>query len=90
MESISRVPVLPAPTLSGASMWFVDLASKGLAFHPDDDPADIQLISDWSPLFNDLECSELRCILGQLFRELGDRTYDAAYPSFMKAAGFAF
>ena len=89
MEYHSRIPVLPAATYAGASEWFSVLAERGVIIHPDDDPADIQSISDGTQVFNDRECSELRQIIDLLFHELGDSTYDAAYTPFMNAAGFA-
>ena len=87
MNTQSRIPKLNSTNFDGALVWFAEMQTKGLIFHPDDDPADIVNICDWQKTFSEPEVSELRFVMNELFNSLGDDVYDAAYPIFMKAIG---
>ena len=87
MQIESRIPKLREVSFDGALMWFSEMETKGLIFHPDDDPADILSICDWQKTFTEPEVVELRFVMDELFNRLGDTVYKAAYPMFMKAIG---
>ena len=87
MNTQSRIPKLNSPSFDGALFWFAELQTKGLFFHPDDDPAEIVRIGNWEKMFSDPEVSELRFVMDELFNSLGDSIYEAAYPVLMKAMG---
>jgi len=87
MNSQSRIPKLNSLSVDGALVWFSEMQTKGLIFHPDDDPAEIVSIGDWKRTFSDPEVSELRFVMGELFNSLGDAVYEASYPIVMKAFG---
>ena len=87
MNTQSRIPKLNSANFDGALVWFSEMQTKGLIFHPDDDPADIVNIGDWQKTFSNPEISELRFVMNELFNSLGDGVYEAAYPIFMKAIG---
>lgn len=87
MNTQSRIPKLSSTNFDGALAWFSEMQTKGLVFHPDDDPAEIGSIGDWEKLFSDSEVSELRFVMDELFNSLGDAVYEAAYPIIMKAFG---
>lgn len=87
MNIQSRIPKLSSTNFDGALVWFSEMQTKGLIFHPDDDPAEIVSIGDWKKLFSDPEVSELRFVMDELFDALGDAVYEAAYPIFMNAIG---
>lgn len=87
MNVQSRIPVLHGLSFDHALMWFSELQSTGLLFHPDDDPNDIVSIREGGKVFSDVEVAEARFVIGELFTELGDNIYEAAYPVFMNAMG---
>jgi len=87
MNTQSRIPKLSSTNFDGALVWFSEMHTKGLIFHPDDDPAEIVSIGDWKKMFSDPEVSELRFVMDELFDSLGDAVYEAACPTVMKAFG---
>jgi hypothetical protein len=87
MNTQSRIPKLNSSSFDGALMWFAEMQTKGLMFHPDDDPAEMLRISDWQRMFSDPEVSEVRFVMNELFTNLGDEVYAAAYPIVMNAYG---
>jgi hypothetical protein len=88
MYTQSRIPKLRDTTFDGALMWFSELQTSNLLFHPEDDPADIIRISNGKPLFSDEEVQELRFVMAELESAVGhEKVIEAAYPIFMKAFG---
>ena len=88
MHAQSRIPKLQNATFDGALLWFSEMQSSGLLFHPEDDPADIVRISSNERMFSDAEAQELRFLLDELDQNLGhDQMIEAAYPIFMNAFG---
>ncbi len=87
MNTQSRIPQLQSSTFDGALLWFSELQTKGLMFHPDDDPAEMVRIGDWQNIFSESEVSEVRFVMNELFTNLGDAVYEAAYPIVMNAYG---
>ncbi len=88
MELKSRIPALCEVSFDGASIWFSEMQSQKLLFHPEDDPADIIKIADNTPLFSSSEVKEVRFLIGELDRGLGhEKMIEAAYPVFMNACG---
>ena len=88
MRTQSRIPKLHETTFDGALLWFSEMQCSELLFHPEDDPADIILISNGERLFSDGEVQELRFLLNELEESLGhDTVIEAAYPIFMTAFG---
>lgn len=61
------------------------MSSRGLLFHPDDDPADIIGNQSGLPLFTKAESKELRTILSKLFNAQGDAIYSIGLPVFRRA-----
>jgi len=87
MQNQSRIPVLQELTFDHALMWFSELNQRGILFHPDDDPAQIVTITTGERTFSDVEICQARSAIGNLFLELGDAVYEAAYPVFQNALG---
>lgn len=88
MNAQSRIPKLHDTTFDGALLWFSEMQSSKLLFHPEDDPADIIRISSGERMFSTDEVSELRFVLNELEEGLGhERVIEAAYPIFMNACG---
>ena len=88
MQTQSRIPKLTVASFDGALMWFSELQSSDLLFHPEDDPDQIFKISDNSKTFSASEVRELRLILDELEDAIGhDDVVGAAYPTFMNAFG---
>lgn len=88
MQTQSRIPKLTEVSFDGALMWFSELHSSDLLFHPEDDPDQIFKISDNSKTFSVREVRELRLILDDLENAIGhDDVVSAAYPIFMSAFG---
>jgi hypothetical protein len=86
MNTQSRIPKLHDTTFDGASMWFSELQTSNLLFHPEDDPADIIRISNGERFFSDEEVRELRFVMAELERSVGhEKVIEAAYPIFMRA-----
>jgi hypothetical protein len=88
MQTQSRIPKLRGTTFDSALLWFSEMQCNGLLFHPEDDPADIVVITDNERMFSNAEVQELRFLLGELEENLGhDKMIEAAYPIFMNAVG---
>ena len=75
----ARIPKLTTATAAGAKSWFTRMHSRGLMFHPDDDPAEIIQISDGTRTFSNAECVQVSGCLDQLFAALGNAVYDIAF-----------
>jgi hypothetical protein len=88
MHAQSRIPKLQDATFDGALLWFSEMQCSSLLFHPEDDPADIVLISNSERMFSDAEVLELRFLMDEMGNALGhDQVIEAAYPIFMNACG---
>ena len=88
MQIESRIPKLREVSFDGALMWFSEMQTKELLFHPEDDPSDIITIPEGDRAFSDNEVIELRFLLGELEESLGhEKMVEAAYPVFMNAFG---
>ncbi|HET7832482.1 MAG TPA: hypothetical protein VFK88_05905 [Gallionella sp.] len=88
MHTQSRIPKLRDTTFDGALIWFSELQTSNLLFHPEDDPADIIRISNGEQLFSEEEVQELRAMMNKLEQTIGhEKVIEAAYPVFMKAFG---
>lgn len=87
MKIESRIPPLDTVSFDAALLWFAEMQSRGLLFHPDDDPAEMILITTGEKLFSDQEAAEARAAIDQLFTALGETVYEAAYPIMMNACG---
>lgn len=87
MNVESRIPKLNEVSFDGALAWFAALQVKGLMFHPDDEPAEIERISDGRRVFSEPEAAEVQFLMNELFSELGDAVYEAAYPIVMNSVG---
>ena len=88
MLNDSRIPKLSEVSFDGALTWFADMQTKGLLFHPEDDPGSIYQIHDNQKAFSETEVAELRFVLGEIESRIGhDKMTEAAYPVFMTALG---
>lgn len=88
MYAQSRIPKLQDTTFDSALLWFSELQSRELLFHPEDDPADIISIASNERLFTNSEVQELRFLINELDETLGhNQLIEAAYPIFMNAFG---
>lgn len=83
----SRTPDFVNKTREGMGCWFVEMALRGLLFHPEDRPRDIVTIATGRPAFTRRECAKLDCILADMFESFGEGVCEAAYPIFMKQFG---
>jgi hypothetical protein len=88
MNVESRIPKLGELSFDGALVWFSELQTKDILFHPEDDPSEIVTISNGEQVFTDTEVAELKFLLGELESNIGhEKILEAAYPVFMKAFG---
>lgn len=88
MLNESRIPKLREASFDGALTWFAEMQTKGLLFHPEDDPAAIYQVLDNQKTFSETEVAELRFVLGEIESRIGhDKMTEAAYPVFMRACG---
>lgn len=72
-----RIPPCPInPTEQDARDWLRAMNARGLAFHLDDDPAEV--VNARGATFNGAEVDSLRGIQRDLFRTIGDRVHDIA------------
>lgn len=83
----SRIPVLADKSFDGMLQWFSQMSVEGLLFHPDEDPADMIVVTTNKPVFAEGEIPVVRSILDEMFARHGDDVYEAAYPITMKAFG---
>lgn len=83
----SRIPAYDSANPDGMLKWFAEMSVRGLLFHPEDDPAEIEQIDTGERTFSDAEADRVRVILGKMFAEHGDETISACYPVFMRAVG---
>ena len=81
----TRIPKPDGYSLVPMRRWFEKMRMKKWLFHPEDDPGDIVWIKNGKRMFTNAEAVELRRILANAERILGDRLCDAAYPSFWYA-----
>ena len=88
MQIETRISKLSEVSFSGALIWFSEMQTNDLLFHPEDDPADIIRISDGSPTFSTKEVTELRNEIATLEAFIGhEALIEAAYPVFMRSFG---
>lgn len=87
MNVQSRVPALTELSVEGATRWFAKMQQRGLLFHPDDDPAEIESIADGVPTSNTRGIAEARFFVGEMFVSMGDNAYEAASPAFLETFG---
>lgn len=88
MLNESRIPKLREVSFDGALTWFAEMQTKGLLFHPEDDPGSICRVHDNQKAFSETEVAELRFVLGEIESQIGhDKMTEAAYPVFMTAMG---
>lgn len=85
--STSRIPDYINNSLEGMNLWFSDMLTKGLLFHPDDLPEDIISIKTGKKMFSYDETIKIKEILSVMFNDFGNGVYEAAYPCFMKSLG---
>lgn len=85
--SVSRIPIYDAADPNGITLWFAELSRLGLLFHPENAPETIVEVRSGRHVFSDVECGELREILGGMFAEHGDEVIESCYPIFMRAGG---
>ena len=71
-EVVSRIPELQDETPEGVLLWFVTMANRGLAFHPEDDPADIVLERAGRRTFSSQEALELNEIMPRIYALVDD------------------
>ena len=84
-----RIPTPSSNDARAMSQWFSDMAESGLIFHPEDEAASIVFISNGEPFFSADEAKKAQAIIDEFFLNFGDATViEAAYPHFMRAAGF--
>lgn len=84
---VSRIPDFANKTREGMTIWFSEMALRGLLFHPEDRPSDVISGSSGKALFKQDECARLDTIMAEMFDKHGDGVCEAAYPIFMRAAG---
>ena len=84
MAAMKRIPELKRPSLRQISIWFSEMSSRNLLFHPDDDPASIVHVKTGRRMFTRSEVNRLRATLAAMFEKQGDRVYEVAYPIFMR------
>lgn len=84
----SRVPDFSDISLDGLSVWFGEMSARNLIFHPENEPREVVDIADGARTFDDVECAKLQRIMDAMYKHFGEQVLEAAYPNFMKKAGF--
>lgn len=84
----SQIPDSTAKSVNGMSNWFDTMATRGLLFHPENEPSDVVSTTTGERLFNADECAKLDGNMAEMFGRFGDRVCETAYPIFMRTAGF--
>ena len=84
----SRIPDFADNSFDGMLTWFSEMSVRGLLFHPDDAPESIELFDAGEKMFTASECKKLDSLLSNMFEQFGNEVYEAAYPIFMKCAGW--
>jgi hypothetical protein len=84
---MSRIPDFANKTPEGMSLWFGEMALRGLLFHPEDRPRDIITIATGARTFTRNECAKLDRIMADMFDRFGNGVCEAACPIFMKQFG---
>lgn len=85
-----RIPPLTESSRGAMDKWFSDMADSRLIFHPEDPASSIVLINNGEPFFSASEAAKAQSIIDGFFALFGSEAVnDAAYPHFMRAAGFA-
>jgi|GEM_PF-1163609 len=77
MNLISRIPMWSEHNFDGMLIWFLEMAVRGLLFHPDDDPSEIISYARGTRLFSDTEAAELRSTVSEMFELKGDEVFEA-------------
>lgn len=75
---MSRIPELMDDSDSALFLWWKQMATAGLAFHPDDDPYDITGCRTGDRVFTDDEAFEVSQIVARQHTMCGDMIYTAA------------
>ena len=78
-NSTGRIPEFVVDEPTAAYDWARELYAANLAFHLDDDPADVQVFTNtgWEPQFEPDEVTELRRIVAQLTDDDREEYFDA-------------
>jgi len=87
MNQVSRIPQWTDRNFDGMLAWFAEMSIRGLLFHPDDDPSEIISVANNTKIFSDLEVSEVRATIDEMFALQGDNVYEAGLPIFRAALG---
>lgn len=86
---ISRIPVIKNKDFNSLQFWFSEMHAKDLLFNPDDDPAEIVIIKTNAPMFTQIEVTQLRSMIDEMFELHADNVYEAVYPVFMSTLGLS-
>ncbi|MBP21313.1 hypothetical protein ACMG4M_03265 [Alcanivorax sp. IL3] len=62
----------------GLFEWWDEMASGGMAFHPDDPPSTTVFIKGGEQMFAALACSKPESIFARMEHQHGSRVYDAS------------
>lgn len=87
-RTMSRIPELMDDSASSMYLWWKQMATAGLAFHPDDDPYEVGNFGggegewewewEWTCAFTDDEAFEVQAVVALLRTTHGDEIYRAA------------
>ena len=83
----SRIPDFDNKSHEGMSIWFAEMALRGLLFHPEDAPRDIIKGGTPERLFTPDECVKLDGVMAEMFTLFSDGVCEICYPIFVKTAG---
>lgn len=85
-----RIPALSGNSHMDMARWFSDMADSGLIFHPEENAGGIIETATGQPMFNSGEAAHADAVIAGFAARFGEQAMlDAAYPHFMRAAGFS-
>lgn len=75
----SRIPHLADTSKKATTAWLANLHKQSMLFCLDENPKNIVLIADGSPMFTDNETVEISSILDILFSKFGDELHNLVF-----------
>lgn len=88
MITDKEVPVWIDKTEEGLRSWWREMATQGLAFHPDDLPESIVTVEEGVALFDASPCLKLKGLLAEMLRLHGDKVYETGHAALMECMGW--
>ena len=82
--NISCIPICDRTNPDGMLLWFAEMATRDLIFHPKDSSGDICVIATDERMVADQKYDEIEAIFSIICAEHGDSVVESCYPVFMR------